>query len=63
MNEEPVKAIGAMWWKISKSGIKYLSGVITVDGVEQRIVCFENTKKTNEKAPDWNIMKSTPMGQ
>ena len=46
-----LKKIGAMWLKTSKSGNKYLSGIVN----DQRIVVFKNTKKDKENQPDYQI--------
>ena len=52
--------IGSLWKKESKKGKKFLTGVITVDGKEIRVVGFINTNKRNDKAPDVELYKSKP---
>jgi len=48
--------VGALWEKMSASGVRYMSG--TIDG--KRIVVFENKNKRTEKHPDWKVLLSTP---
>lgn len=55
--------IGALWSKESKAGQKYLSGVVEVNGVKQKIVIFKNNYKQEDKHPDYRILKSEPRGQ
>lgn len=47
--------IGALWQKTSAKG-DYMTG--TING--QRVVVFQNTKRDNEKAPNWRVLKSRP---
>lgn len=55
------QSIGAFWLKESAKGVKYMSGKITIDGVEHQIVLFKNTlKKEGEKTPDYRIFASKP---
>jgi uncharacterized protein (DUF736 family) len=57
--------LGALWKKKSKSGMSFLSGYVKVDdlGLEKeiKVVIFANSKKTNEKAPDYRIYVSKPL--
>ena len=54
MNKEEYKA--GLWKKKSKSGITYCSGKIKIGANEYYITLFNNDKKGNEKAPDFNII-------
>lgn len=47
--------LGALWIKQGPRG-EYLTGEI--GGV--KVVCFRETNKRSEKAPDWRVMKSQP---
>ena len=49
--------LGALWEKTSAKG-PYMTGSITVDGVEVRVVCFR--AKPSERGPTWRVMKSQP---
>lgn len=57
--------LGALWKKKSKSGMSFLSGYLKVDdlGLEKeiKVVVFANSKKSNEKAPDYRIYVSKPL--
>jgi len=49
--------VGALWKKISKkSEENYLSGIITINGQDHKIVVFNNKKKEEEKHPDYIIL-------
>jgi uncharacterized protein (DUF736 family) len=51
--------LGALWKKKSKAGMSFLSGYINDhDGQRIDIVVFANSKKTNEKAPDYRLYVS-----
>ena len=56
---EPNKPIGALWLKQSPK-CEYMSGMVTINEVETRLVLFKRDKKGNEKAPDWDILISKP---
>lgn len=47
--------IGALWMKHGAKG-EYMTG--TIDGV--KVVVFPNTRRGNDKAPDWRVLKSKP---
>ena len=47
--------LGALWLKRGAKG-EYMTG--TISGV--KVVLFPNTNKTNDKQPDWRVMKSEP---
>lgn len=49
--------VGALWQKEGKHGT-YMTG--TINGV--KVVVFKNTQKNSDKAPDWRVLKSKPMG-
>lgn len=54
--------LGALWKKKSKAGMSFLSGYINDhDGQRIDIVVFANSKKTNEKAPDYRLYVSKPL--
>ena len=53
--------IGALWLKKSKDGKTFFSGVVEIEGVEQKIVIFKNSYKQTDKQPDYRILKSKPM--
>ncbi|MEO5367900.1 MAG: DUF736 domain-containing protein [Magnetococcus sp. WYHC-3] len=51
--------IGAAWKKVSKKGVKFLSGEIEINGFKTPIVMFVNSyKEENSKQPDFIIYKS-----
>lgn len=52
--------VGSLWKKKSNKGKTFLTGVITVEGKELRVVGFVNTNKKNEKQPDINLYPSKP---
>ena len=54
------KDIGAFWDKTSKTGLRYLSGFVEIDGKRHELVVFANKKDGNEKRPDWRIYPSEP---
>jgi uncharacterized protein (DUF736 family) len=58
------RQIGALWKKESKSGVTYLSGVVSM-GVfgECPIVVFKTTEKRGESSPDLIIYASAPQRQ
>lgn len=51
-NNQQRKSYG-LWINTSKEGKEYLT--FEIDGV--KYIAFENTKKTNERSPDYNIFK------
>jgi len=54
--------LGALWKKKSKAGMSFLSGYINDhDGQRIDVVVFANSKKTNEKAPDYRLYVSKPI--
>jgi uncharacterized protein (DUF736 family) len=54
--------LGALWKKKSKAGMSFLSGYINDhDGQRIDVVVFANSKKTNEKAPDYRLYISKPL--
>jgi len=51
--------LGALWKKKSKTGMSFLSGYINDhDGQRIDVVVFANSKKTNERAPDYRLYVS-----
>ena len=56
--------LGALWKKKSKTGLSFLSGYINDhDGQRIDVVVFANSKKSNEKAPDYRLYVSKPMNK
>jgi len=56
--------LGALWKKKSKTGMSFLSGyIVDTDGTRTDVVVFANTKKSNEKAPDYRLYISKPLGE
>jgi len=54
--------LGALWKRKSKAGMSFLSGYINDhDGQRIDVVVFANSKKTNEKAPDYRLYISKPL--
>lgn len=53
--ENDRKSIGAFWLKTAKSGTKYMSGSIEIEGEKHDIVVFKNDYKTEERHPDYKI--------
>lgn len=53
--------LGALWLKHSAKG-PYMTGSVTIGGVETRLVLFPNNKKS-EKSPDWRVMLSKPKAE
>jgi len=61
INKNP-NELGALWKKKSKTGMSFLSGYINDhDGQRIDVVVFANSKKTNEKAPDYRLYISKPL--
>lgn len=52
-------SIGALWIKEGRNG-KYMSGVVEIDGVKANVVVFKNNYKTEDRHPDYRILKSKP---
>lgn len=48
-----------LWKKVAKSGTKFCSGKIKIGTQEYQIVLFNNDKKGNDKAPDFNLILRT----
>lgn len=45
-----------IWKKVAKSGVKYCTGKIKIGTTEYQVRLFNNDKKGNEKAPDFNLV-------
>ena len=61
-NTNKNQELGALWKKKSKAGMSFLSGYINDhDGQRIEVVVFANSKKTNEKAPDYRLYVSKPL--
>jgi hypothetical protein len=54
VNKEEYRA--GLWKKEAKSGIKYCTGKIKIGDREFQLTLFNNDKKGNEKAPDFNLI-------
>lgn len=46
----------ALWNKTSKNGLNYSYGKTTINGKVYKVVLFANTKKKNEKSPDYSLI-------
>ena len=44
--------------QVRKNGVPYMSGNLMLGGKEYRIAVFENTRKSQDKHPDYNIILS-----
>jgi hypothetical protein len=52
--------LGSLWSRTSSKG-EFLSGKITIEGVEHEIILFPNSfKEPGDRKPDWRIYKSQP---
>lgn len=61
-NNKNNNELGALWKKKSKTGMSFLSGYINDhDGQRIDVVVFANSKKSNEKAPDYRLYVSKPL--
>lgn len=57
-------SIGALWRRTSKKGGTYYSGKITVNGVTEELVGFDNEDATPEnKQPSIKLYRSEPREQ
>lgn len=54
--EKGRKSIGAMWLKTGKTGAKFMSGNIEIDGKKHGFVVFKNKHKETENQPDYVIL-------
>lgn len=54
MNREEYRA--GLWKKEAKSGTKYCSGKLKIGEKEYQVTLFNNDKRKNEKAPDFNLI-------
>lgn len=48
--------LGALWSKKSNGGAEFMTG--TINGV--KVVVFKNRNKTEDKHPDWHVLKAKP---
>lgn len=55
-NQLPEADQMALWEKETQSGKKYLSGIVTIDGQDYRVVAFLNEEKQG-KQPDYSFKK------
>lgn len=55
-----LEKLGALWLGKSARGTNYMSGVVTIDDTEHRIVVFKNGFKQESKHPDYVIYASEP---
>jgi uncharacterized protein (DUF736 family) len=51
--------IGALWIKNSSKG-EFMTGKITINGQEINVVAFPNDHKSNDRSPDWRLLKAKP---
>lgn len=56
--EKDPNELGALWFKDSDKG-GYMTGSVTIDGKETRLVCFR-VKSQSPKAPHWRVLRSVP---
>lgn len=47
--------LGALWMRHGSKG-EYMTG--TING--EKVVVFPNSRKGNDKAPDWRVLRSKP---
>lgn len=57
------ESMGALWLNESKSGKKYMSGVVEIGDEKHKIVVFKNDYKEEDKHPDYKIYASQPKGE
>ena len=50
-----------VWKKVAKSGVKYCTGKIKIGDREYQVRLFNNDKKGNDKAPDFNLIIKTEL--
>lgn len=48
-----------IWKKKSEKGTTYCAGKIKIGTIEYQVRLFNNNKKGNEKAPDFNLILKT----
>lgn len=61
---EKLQELGALWLRESANSGKYLTGKITIDGVETKLVVFKNKfASENENAPSYRIYLSEPLAK
>ena len=60
-NEKNSDQIGALWKKNGNKG-EFFTGSVKIDGVETKIVVFANPRKTEDRFPDYHILKSNYTG-
>ena len=54
----PMVKCGALWLKTARSGDKFMSGVIEVNGEKVNLLVFKNGYKEESKHPDYVIYES-----
>lgn len=54
MNREEYRT--GLWKKEANSGTKYCSGKLKIGEKEYQVTLFNNDKRGNEKAPDFNLI-------
>lgn len=59
--ESEKKNIGGIWEKTSKTGNRFMSGSIEIEGKKHQFVMFKNKYKNGESHPDYVIFPSTPL--
>lgn len=57
------KDMGALWLKTSKSGDKFFSGTVEINGEKHGIVIFKNNYKQKENQPDYRIFPQRERGE
>ncbi len=57
-NTEKAKHVGAIWVRTSKSGDKYLSLQVEINGQKYNYVGFKNDYKTEDKHPSYKLFEA-----
>lgn len=58
LGEGKLKKLGSLWIAKSKSGNKYIQGVVS--GV--KVIIFPNLRKPNDKYPDYTVYEKSAQG-
>jgi len=62
LENEKNRNIGGLWLKTSKSGNKFMSGSIEIEGKKHQFVVFKNKhKEEGSNHPDYVIFPSNPI--
>jgi hypothetical protein len=47
---------GALWSRVSKNNVKFLSGTVEIGGQKFGLAIFKNDKKKSDKHPDYRVL-------